>query len=310
MTDTSLYPPLAALRAFEAVGRLGGIRRAARELMIDHAVVSRHIRSLEGWVGAPLVLRYGNDRRLTDQGEVYHGEVAKALSIIARSTGSLLGEGSDNTLRVWCVPGFASLWLAERLGDFLEENPDIDVDFRPADEGPDFRSKDVDCDVRYVRSWEEDRIPREVRRLDIARPEVFPVASPAFLAGIAPIREAGDFHELPLLHEEDGAEWHHWLLAQGITPPERLSGPRLWHAHLTIDAACRGKGIALVNTMLLHDELATGRLVRVMPAQTAFQPVSFGSYALLSRDDRWTSPNILRFRRWIRKVVDDQSVPA
>src|SRR3546814_16174531 len=33
-------PSMAALLAFEAVGRLGGIRRAAKELMIDHAVVS------------------------------------------------------------------------------------------------------------------------------------------------------------------------------------------------------------------------------------------------------------------------------
>jgi len=39
-------PPFAALRAFEAVGREGGIRKAAASLGIDHAVISRHIRQL------------------------------------------------------------------------------------------------------------------------------------------------------------------------------------------------------------------------------------------------------------------------
>src|SRR3546814_3123111 len=37
--ERKFLPSMAALLAFEAVGRLGGIRRAAKELMIDHAVV-------------------------------------------------------------------------------------------------------------------------------------------------------------------------------------------------------------------------------------------------------------------------------
>ena len=72
MTDQRLLPPLAALRAFEAVGRLGGIRRAAKELTIDHAVVSRHIRSLEAWVGVQLLVRSSTGYTLTEPGELYH----------------------------------------------------------------------------------------------------------------------------------------------------------------------------------------------------------------------------------------------
>src|SRR3546814_7897608 len=45
--ERKFLPSMAALLAFEAVGRLGGIRRAAKELMIDHAVVSRHVRRSE-----------------------------------------------------------------------------------------------------------------------------------------------------------------------------------------------------------------------------------------------------------------------
>jgi len=47
-------PPFASLKAFESVGRAGGVRKAALELGIDHAVVSRHLRALEAWLGQPL----------------------------------------------------------------------------------------------------------------------------------------------------------------------------------------------------------------------------------------------------------------
>jgi DNA-binding transcriptional LysR family regulator len=44
-------PPFAALRAFDAIGRRGGIRRAAEELGISHAIVSRHLAALETFWG-------------------------------------------------------------------------------------------------------------------------------------------------------------------------------------------------------------------------------------------------------------------
>ncbi|RYY09097.1 MAG: LysR family transcriptional regulator, partial [Alphaproteobacteria bacterium] len=65
-------PSLTALRAFEAIGSTGGLRRAARYLRVDHAVVSRHLRSLEVAVGVALVDRNQAGGRLTPAGQHYH----------------------------------------------------------------------------------------------------------------------------------------------------------------------------------------------------------------------------------------------
>lgn len=303
MADRKLYPPLAALRAFEAVGRLGGIRRAAKELTIDHAVVSRHIRSLETWVGVPLVVRHSTGNSLTPQGEIFHQQIGAALTIISNATGELMSSGDDMRLSVWCVPGFAFLWLADRLTGFMLENPQIDVDFRPADESPDFRSKDVDCDIRYVHDWETDRVPRAVHRLEVARPQVFPVASRELIASMPAIKSAEDLLAFPLIHEENDAEWLNWIGAQGVRVSGRLAGARLWHAHLTLNAAREGQGVTLANDMLLADKSKTGGLVKITPATGGFEPVRFGAYTLLAREDRWTAPEILRFRRWLLKAV-------
>lgn len=301
--DQRLLPPLAALRAFEAVGRLGGIRRAAKELTVDHAVVSRHIRSLEAWVGAQLLVRDGAGYRLTERGEVYHREIDRALRAIADATGALVKVGDELKLRLQCIPGFASLWLSDRLGEFIDANRDIDVDFRPSDHSPDFRGQDVDGDIRYLRTWEEMTLPKVVFRLEVARPAVFPVASPACAASLPPIERAADLLDLPLLHEDTDLEWRHWLAAQGVAVPERIAGSRLWHAHLTLAAARQGHGIALANTMLLRDDLAAGRLVEVGPVRGTFEPVRLGAYTFLAREDRWNAPAIARFRRWLQGAV-------
>ncbi len=45
-------PSFGSLKAFELIGRLGGIRKAAIALGVDHAAVSRHLKSLEEWAPA------------------------------------------------------------------------------------------------------------------------------------------------------------------------------------------------------------------------------------------------------------------
>jgi LysR family transcriptional regulator, glycine cleavage system transcriptional activator len=305
LANHRLYPPLAALRAFEAVGRLGGIRRAAKELAIDHAVVSRHIRSLESWVGAPLLMREGMTNTLTAQGELYHHQIAAALAAIAAATSQLVEETEHQSLSLWCIPGFAFLWLSDRLGDFMKRHPAISVDFRPSDHGPDFRAREVDCDLRYLRVWEEEALPRIVHRQEVARPPVFPVCSPGYRDALGPIASAADLVGAALLHEESDAEWSHWFAAQGVEVGERLPGTRLWHAHLTLNAARQGQGIALANPMLLGSDLVEGRLVPIVPTGGAFAPVRFGGYTLIAREDRWNAPAVVAFRRWLAKATSE-----
>jgi DNA-binding transcriptional LysR family regulator len=304
VADPRLLPPMAALRAFEAVARLGGIRRAAKELTIDHAVISRHIRSLETWVGVPLLIRHATGNLLTAEGEAYYQDVYQALSLISNATGKLIQGDGVLKLHIWCIPGFASLWLATHLSDFMRANPEIGVEFRPADVGPDFRSKDVDGDIRYLRRWEEAALPKIVHTFEFARPNVFPVASPDYLARMPAVTTAADLLDHVLLHEDNDLEWLHWFELQGIargTTP--LPGSRLWHAHLTLNAARQGQGIALANHMLLGDEIASGRLVEVTALAGPFAPVQFGGYTFIAREDQWNAPAIVRFRRWLQRTA-------
>lgn len=295
-----LMPPFAALRAFEAVGRLGGIRRAAQELGVDHAAISRHLRGLEAWAGVKLVDR-DQGGRLTPEGAKYLSRISAALEEISRATVDLTRRGDDSRLVIWCVPGFAYRWLIRNLPDFNAAHPGFDLEVRPTDQAPDFARHEADADIRYIRDAAAAG-NGDVQTVQITRPTVFPAAAPAVAAQIGVGAQVSDLLSQTLLHEVDDAEWREWLAARGVEVAERLGGPRLWHAHLTLDAARRGQGVVLTNTLLAGDDIATGALVE-LAIEPSEPEIRFGAYVFGARKDRWRDPGIVKFRRWLEQAA-------
>lgn len=294
-----VIPPFAALRAFEAVGQLGGIRRAAEGLSVDHAAVSRHVQALEVWAGVRLIDR-GRAGRMTLEGAKFHARISSALDEISQASADLTRRGDDPRLLVWCVPGFAYRWLNARLREFAAANPDIDIEVRPTDHSPDLARHEADADIRYIRDFAPLEVG-DIQAVEIARPKVAAVASPGLAADLMGSGGIAALLSAPLLHEDDDAEWRAWLTAHGVEAPARLAGPRLWHAHLILDAAVRGQGVALTNSMLVGDHLETGQLVEI-----DLEPrvdIRFGAYAFRARRDRWRNPGIVRFRRWLERTA-------
>ena len=299
-------PPLARLRAFEAVGRLSGIRKAALELRVDHAVVSRHLRSLEEWAGVRLFSRDQGRAVLTDAGLRFYARITAALSEITGATTELLGQNDTHRLSIWCIPGFASEWLAQRLGAFQAEHPGLDLELHPTDKSPDFTRYEADVDIRYIGGStpiSAVNVTGGVRRFEIARPPVMAVVSPSCAAVLSSVRAPADLLHAPLLHEESPDQWRSWFTAHGIEIAAPLPGPRLWHAHLTIEAARRGQGVALANPFLLGDDLAAGRLVPLFKDADGGRTVELGAYAFAARADRWQSSAVASFRRWLKATT-------
>lgn len=302
--DRKTLPPFSTLRAFEAIGRLSGIRRAAQALQLDHAVVSRHLRSLEEWASVQLVTRMHGQTVLTEEGLRFHARITAALGEIQDASIELLRRNEFPRLSIWCIPGFASEWLAARLSAFQAKNPNLELELRPTDKSPDFSRYEADVDIRYIpgtKPISAMNIKGGVRRFEIARPPVIAVTSPGCAALLPSIREPSDLLQAPLLHEESSQQWQDWFAAHGVRVAASLHGPRLWHAHLTIEAARRGHGVALANAFLVGDDFATGRLVPLLQtAEGTRKQVALGAYAFAARADRWQSSTITCFRRWLK----------
>jgi LysR family transcriptional regulator, glycine cleavage system transcriptional activator len=288
-------PPFAALRAFDATFRCGGIRKAAVELGLNHAVVSRHIRQLEDWVGLPLVARAGNRLALTEDGTRYHARIAASFADIARATDEIVGRRDHAPLRICCIPGFATQWLAAELARFERDFPGHEVELKPTERMANLSLHEADVDIRFYR---DDRDPPGGRGLlsyELARPELLPLASPALAARLA--RDA-DVTHWPFIHDDDDSEWRYWFLLNGATVPPALPGLLCWHSNLAVAAAREGRGVVLASRFLVDDDIREGRLVEVVVP--GLRPDVVGRYALVAREDRWSNPALVRLRQFLR----------
>jgi DNA-binding transcriptional LysR family regulator len=287
-------PGLKSLRVFDAVGRHLNIRRAAEELRLDHSVVSRQLRALQDELGIRLVETSRTGVILTAAGRDYHAAIAAAFAEMSAATARLTRGHDTDRLLVWSIPGFALRWLTPRLDDFRRRRPKIELVLRATDVHPDLSAFEADVEIRYGKV-----AARGLRTVELARPRVFPIASPAWVATHREVCAPIDLLQLPLIHEESSDQWRNWLIAAGVDPPERLKGPRLWHAPLAIEAALRGQGVALANELIVADELVTGELVEVMRTDLKLEP-----YTFLARADRWSQPPVAAFRAWLLKELE------
>ncbi|WCL53392.1 LysR substrate-binding domain-containing protein [Gimibacter soli] len=298
-------PPFEALRALDAVARLGGIRKAAQGLERDHAVISRHIRTIETWTGATLVERTPTGVVLTDTGRDYHARIAEAIDTIAQATLDMMKQSGSQPLQIWCMPGLAFHWLTGRLGAFEAAYPGVDIEVRPTDMSPDLMGNEADVDIRFVQQYGTPyHIDQGLRALELANLPIIGVASPGYLKARPVIERPEDLARHQLLHEEGYGPWLEWLAAHGVDGSDYCQGGTLlWQGHLTLDAARHGRGIALSNHLVAAADLAAGRLVEVGAGNPLFSGKTPAAYLFMARADRWEQPSVRRFRSWLHTAI-------
>lgn len=295
-------PPFQALQAFEATARFGGVRRAAEFLSRDHAVISRHLRTMELWIGTKLIKRTPSGSVLTEAGVAYYNQIAGALDVIGRATDALAQRGKPR-LQIGCTPEFALQWLWARLDRFVQENPGVDAEVRTAQLGPDESSPVVDAEIRFVPA--SNKPPAEstlLRKVAVARAPLIPVASRHYLRQAKAIRTPSDLLRQQLLHEENLDGWSCWFDAHEVARSVELTGPRLWQSLIVLDAARQGRGIALCDRLTAADDIEAGRLVEIGKESSGFAPKLFGTWYLVSRADM-DAAVLTRFQRWLTMAI-------
>ena len=287
-------PSLNAMRAFEAFARTGSVKAASDELAVSPTVISRHLRNLQLDLNVTLVEPQGRGLNLTSAGEAYHSQIRRAFDIM-RQANSDIRQASRRSLTLWCIPGIANQRLLARLPELQARLGNCEIILQPTLSRPNLARGEADAEVICINGLEA---PPDVRMELIAHPPVHAVASPSFRSRYPDIREAADFLKLPLIHEASTLYWEQWLEYSGVTDLPILRGPRLWHAHLTIEAARLGQGVALANTLLVEDDLASGRLVDLSP-----HSVRLGGYYFLAATKRWGDGDLIVLRRWLKETI-------
>ena len=81
------FPPIASLRSFEAVARLGSVTLAAKELHVTHSAISQQIKVLEEMVGLKLFIRHGRGVQINEEGGSMPYRSARLCTILLMPPG-------------------------------------------------------------------------------------------------------------------------------------------------------------------------------------------------------------------------------
>jgi LysR family glycine cleavage system transcriptional activator len=283
-------PPLNALRAFDSVARLGGVRLAAQALHVTPAAVTQQVKLLERSLGVALLRREGRGIELTDAGHRLHAGTARHLRAIAHAADELRPQG--RRVRVSTVPSFAVRWLVPRLKHFTALHPEVQIEV-----GADPRVVNLD-DGEYDLAIREGlgRNPGTETRL-LWPLHVLPVCTPGYLRRVFGRVPARGWPKARLLHEVDHAWWAPWLDQAGISGVDVASGLHFSHTVMAITAALDEQGVALVPRIFVEEELADGRLVAV-DAQVYVTGIGMYLAWSVARAEKLSAAALL-FREWL-----------
>ena len=293
-------PPLNALRAFEAAGRLESLTDAAAELNVTPAAVGHQVKALENYLDQALFERRYRAIALTEKGRLLLSGLTDGFDRLAETVDAFTALDENRALMITCCNSFASRWLVPRLDEFHARHPDIDVRLDATQRLVDLRRDEFDLGIRFGPGhWEG-------LGADFLLDEEFiPVASPDLLAR-KPVEVPADLARHTLLHRDDSPgpaplDWAMWLQAAGVEGVDPERGLRYSMESMAIQAALDGHGIALVSNVLVEADLEAGRLLRLfdLGLRTGLDVAYYLAYA----PSRLRHPRVEAFRDWLLEEV-------
>jgi LysR family glycine cleavage system transcriptional activator len=283
-------PPLHALRCFDAVARLGGVRLAAQTLFVTPAAVTQQVKLLERSLGVTLLQRDGRNVSLTDAGRRLHQGTARHLKAIAQAAD--LVRPRPHRVRVTTVPSFAVRWLVPRLKGFTDRHPGIEVQVDADPRLADLGQGDWDLAIREGHGHYAGTKSRRLLTL-----EALPVCSPSYAKQTFGRLPTKAWAKARLLHEVAYRWWQPWLTQAGVRDLDPIPGLHFSHTAMAIAAALDGQGVALVPTAFVAKELEDGSLVT--PLRQKYLPGVELHVVWPTAADHRLSAEATSFRDWV-----------
>lgn len=296
-------PPLTALTAFESAARLSSFTKAANELGVTQAAISRQIHLLEAYFGFALFVRGHRKIEITEKGRVLASASQDAFDIIASSASEITRDAQEVDLTIAATVAFSHFWLLPRISEFSRNHPDINLRILTQDSIANIESSDLDIAIRFGSGMWPDGQANV-----LFEDEIFPVCSPGFAKSAGKIETPHDLPSYPLISntadDPTWTGWSEWLAAFAVELPKRKSGLRCSFYTEAIYAALNGQGITLGWRRLVEDLLLQGRLVRLTESAVKTRNAYF---AVVPKRRRLTEASRL-FQIWLAEAAEKPAI--
>lgn len=292
----SRLPNLNAIRAFEAAARLGGFARAADELGVSHAAVSRHVRNLEAELGAALFERHARHVALTGEGALFARTAAESLSALEVGASRLRRGAGRSTVVLDSDADLAARWLLPQLTEETLEKLGVYLDIRSRPDPPRTALGDADLAITWGPVSCVGYRPQPF--LEIVP---FAVCAPSLLEGELQPPDPAFFQAHRLIHERGLYWWRSYLDLVGVSLETARGHLYFNRCHLCMAAAAKGLGLAIGDDIVCRDHLESGALVR-LPGPVVKPRDQF---YLLVPDVTALSQPVRRVRDWLIEAAEE-----
>lgn len=283
-----------AMNAFVRVVEAGSFTRAADQLDLPKATVTRLIQGLEQDLQVRLLHRSTRSLTVTPEGASYYERIVQLLAELAdiESATRQARAKPSGKVRVDAAAAIGTMVIVPALAEFYRDYPDVEIELCIGNKHADLVAERVDCAIRAGAVSEQLIVARRIGDFRFTT-----CATPAFLEAYGTPRTpdelgrratigliAGNGRTLPFRYADGGSEMEVALnhkLAVNDT-----------NAYLA--AGFAGLGIIQVPSYAVHGAIQAGRLVALLQDwQTPVRPVS-----VLYAPNRYLSAKVRVFIDW------------
>ncbi len=253
--------PLNDMALFVEVVKAKGFVRAAEAIGMPSSTLSRRISNLEKSVGLRLLNRTTRRVELTEAGQIYF-ERCKHIVEEAALAHEQLGDMVANptgVLRVSLPVDFANIYLTEPISEFARLYPGIRFDLDLTPRLVDLVAEPYDVAIRMGEPEDSGLIARPLVRLN---PYLF--AAPDYLERNGTPASPQDLARHECIHMPRASTWR--LKHGDLTAEVEVKGRFMLNSNSMIRGlATLGQGIVLIPEQIVADQVASGRLQRILP---------------------------------------------
>lgn len=294
---------LTPIAIFVRVVADGSFTAAADRLGMSRPTVSRGVSTLERQLGVRLLNRTTRRVGLTEAGKRFYGHCRRILEELDAATCEVtrLNGLPGGRLRISAPTAFGDRYLTDRIREFLELYPDVEIELTLDNSRPDLIDDGYDVAICVA---EQQPPVSNARRLGGC--ERLVCAAPEYLARFGAPRSPADLAGHNCLCFANGNFSCDWRLdgPGGCETTTVRSRFRTDHGDVLRIALLSGMGLALVPLLLVSNDLEAGRLRDVLPR---WRDNSHGIYAI-SVSGADPAPNVRAFLDHLDAHLSEPSI--
>lgn len=253
---------LAAMETFICVVETGSFSAAARRLNIGQPAVSKTIAHLEKRLAVSLLLRSTRGLTPTEAGLAFFERAKRTLEEADEADNAARGTagGLSGHLRISAAVTFGRLHIVPKLGPFLDQHPQLNIDLMLDDRNINLVEEGIDVALRMGALTDSGLTARKIadcRRVVLGTPAYFARhGEPACPAELSK-------HQAVVYHLGGGNAWQ---FAKGTEKQSVILSGRLRvsAAEGVREAVLADQGLTLASEWMFAPELASGAVKAVM----------------------------------------------